>query len=170
MALPALAEGAPVPTEVHLMPAGPSIRTNDRRGPYSIDDAEAVIAASFAARDRIEIDVNHATFLAAPKGGEAPAVGWITAMAARSDGIWGTVEWTPLGRRLVKGRAYRGLSPVFNHDPETKRITAILNASLVNRPNLPDLHTLNREEEPSMDWLIELLGLEAGASQEDITA
>ena len=76
------------PAWVHLLPAG-EIETIDRRGPYRIADAEKLIAAGFAATPRLPIDENHATDLAAPKGQPAPARGWITAMEAREDGIWG---------------------------------------------------------------------------------
>lgn len=168
MAAMALPAGDGVPSTIHLLPAGPTLLTGDARGPYRLDDAEAVIAASFAERDRIEIDVNHATYLAAPRGGEAPAVGWITAMHARDDGIWGDVEWTEAGRALVAGRAYRGISPVLRHEAKTKRVTAILNASLVNRPNLKGLVTLHMET--PMNWLYELLGLPEGATEEELRA
>jgi len=101
------------PEWVHLLPAG-AVETVDRRGPYRVTDGEKLIAASFAQSPRLPIDENHATDLAAPKGQPAPARGWITALEARADGIWGKVEWTEAGRQLVEDRAYRGLSPVIS--------------------------------------------------------
>lgn len=167
-----LAEQADTAPEwVHLLPArSGAIQTADRRGPYTVADAEALIAASFEDADRLPIDENHATDLAAPQGLPAPARGWITAMQAREDGIWGRVEWTDEGRRMVAGRAYRALSPVIQHTA-TKTVLRILRASLVNRPNLRGLAALNQET--SMDFmaqLIEALGLEAGATEEHILA
>ncbi|MGY6517055.1 phage protease, partial [Vibrio parahaemolyticus] len=76
-------------------------------------------------------------------GLSAPARGWIVALQARRDGIWGKVEWTPEGRKLVPG--YRGISPVIRHDKQSGRIDAILRASLTNTPNLSGLVTLHSE-------------------------
>ena len=61
-----------------------------------------------------------------------------------ADGIWGKVEWTETGTALMADRAYRGISPVMVHDA-TGKVTAILRASLTNRPNLKGLATLHGE-------------------------
>tara|TARA_R110002094_G_scaffold160396_7_gene145800 strand:- start:549 stop:1478 length:930 start_codon:yes stop_codon:yes gene_type:complete len=132
-----------------------------------------IIAATFATRDRIEIDINHSTYLAAPRGERSDAAGWIVEMQARDDGLWGRVEWTPEGNALVAGKSYRGISPVIVHDP-SKKITGLANASLVNRPNLRGLTALHSEEmEKQMNWmeyLAKLLGLDAEATEEDVKA
>jgi phage I-like protein len=145
---------AAAPEWVHLLPAG-ELRTGDGRGPYRVVDAAEVIAGSLQAfGDAGVIDENHATDLAAPRGEAAPARGWIKELQARADGIWGRVEWTAAGRRLVQGRAYRGISPVIQHTKDG-RVTAILRASLVNRPNLRGLTALHQEND--MDLLARLL-------------
>ncbi len=171
--LPVLEEEGQVPEWIHLVPAG-RIETFDGRGPYEVSDPQAVIEASFAARGEIEIDVNHSTFLAASKGGEAPARGWITEMQARQDGIWGKVRWTKEGARLVAEKAYRRISPVLGLPFEgSKQVTSIRNASLVNRQNLRGLTALNFEKEERMSFLEQLaalLGLDAGASEDQVTA
>lgn len=171
--LPVLENEGQVPEWIHLVPAG-RIETFDGRGPYEISDPQAVIEASFAARGDIEIDVNHSTFLAASKGGEAPARGWITEMQARQDGIWGKVRWTKEGARLVAEKAYRRISPVLDLSLEdSKRVVSIRNASLVNRQNLRGLTALNFEKEERMSFLEQLaalLGLDAGASEDQVTA
>lgn len=162
---------AVAPDWVHLIPAG-QITTTDKRGPYRATDAQAIIAASFAQADRLPVDENHATDLAAPKGLPAPARGWIVAMEARNDGIWGRVEWTDEGRAMVVGRAYRGISPVIVHT-KSKDIVAVLRASLVNDPNLRGLATLHQTEGAAVDFmakLAQMLGLEAGATEEQILA
>ena len=157
------------PEWIHLLPtASGSIATDDARGPYRITDAEAVIQASFAETDRLPIDQDHATDLAAPKGLPAPARGWIVAMEARADGIWGRVEWTGEGARLVADRAYRAISPVILHD-KAKTVFAVLRASLVNRPNFKGLVALNSpQEEQPMNKIAEALGLKAGAGEGEI--
>lgn len=165
-------DAAAAPEWVHLLPAGEMIQTGDNRGPYRVEDAQAIIAASFEQADRLPIDENHATDLAAPRGEPAPARGWITAMEARADGVWGKVEWTSAGAALLADRAYRGISPVILHD-KTKAIRAILRASLVNRPNLRGLTALNQEEPQTMSFmekLIAKMGLKAGATEDDILA
>lgn len=169
--LPEVAAEAEVPEWVHLAPAG-QVHAFDGRGPYEIADPQAVIKASFARRGDLEIDVNHATFKSAPRGGEAPARGWIVAMEARPDGIWGRVRWTEEGRRMVASRAYRRISPVFEIDRATgRRVLSILNASLTNRNNLRGLAALNSEEDGAMplkERLAELFGLTADASEDAI--
>lgn len=132
-------------------PAG-EIRTGDGRGPYRVRDAQALIAA--AQGERLPIDENHATDLAAPNGLPASVRGWIVEMQARSDSIWGRVELTEEGRGLVAQRAYRGISPVIAHR-KNGELTAILRASHVNRPNLRGLTTLHQDN--AMEKLLEQL-------------
>lgn len=169
-ALP-LPEGAEVPDWVHLVPvAAGAIQTADRRGPYTIDDAQAVIQASFAETDALQVDENHAQDLAAPQGGASPARGWITEMQVRPDGIWGRVNWTASGRALVADRAYRAMSPVIVHDA-AKRVTRILRASLVNRPNFRGLATLNQETDMfDATRLAQALNLATDATEEQMLA
>ncbi len=168
--LPVSGSGAvEVPEWIHLLPAGP-VGTNDGRGPYKVRDVNALMAASLADGTPLVLDENHATDLAAPKGQSAPARGWIVELQARQDGVWGRVEWTAEGRRLVEDRAYRGVSPVIAHQKDGT-IVAIRRASLVNQPNLTGLTALHQEK--TMDFremLIEALGLDAAASDEDIVA
>jgi phage I-like protein len=167
------AEGAEAPEWVHLLPAG-RVETFDGRGPYEIADMQAVIEQSMSQRGDLEIDINHASFLSAPKGGDARAVGWITEMQARTDGIWGRVKWTEEGRQLVGGRAYRRISPVINYIEQggKKIVAGILNASLANRQNLRGLVALNIEEtEMSFSQrLAKALGLSEEADEEAILA
>lgn len=160
-----------VPEWIHLLPTSKgSIQTVDRRGPYTVADAEAIIAASFADQAKLQIDENHAQDHKSGKGDPSPARGWITAMQARADGIWGKVEWTRAGRMLVRDKAYRAISPVVLHT-KANQVMAILRASLVNIPNFKGLISLNGEQ--SMDFMAKVaaaLGLAEGASEEDVMA
>lgn len=161
-----------VPEWLHLLPAG-AVRTNDGRGPYSAPaDAAALMAASLAAAGgKLVLDENHATDLAAPKGGSAPARAWIVELQQRDNGIWGRVEWTPKGRALMAEGEYRGISPVIAHKRDGT-ITAILRASLTNTPNLQGLTALHHQE-TTMDFrkmLIEALGLDSEADDAAIAA
>lgn len=171
----ALADQTGAPKWVHLLPAAgeTGIETGDSRGPYSLQSVEQVIAASFDGTERLPIDENHSTDLAAPLGQPSPARGWIVEMQAREDGIWGLVEWTDAGEELVSGHAYRGISPVIVHS-EDDQILRILRASLVNKPNLRGLTALHSEElETEMDWikfLAGLLGLADDATEDQVKA
>ncbi|KZX92308.1 hypothetical protein A3718_12115 [Erythrobacter sp. HI0019] len=156
---------------LHLLPGGGTVRTGDGRGPYTVDDYEALAAVSLGDGDRLVLDECHSTDLAAPKGQSAPARGWIVALEARADGIWGQVEWTGTGRQLRADKAYRGISPVIAHTKDN-RIVAIKRASLVNDPNLQGLTALHQKES-EMDFramLIELLKLDTDADDAAIEA
>ena len=157
------------PEWIHLLPTSAGrIETNDGRGPYFVADAAALIAASLAGNAELPLDENHATDLT--PGAPSPARGWITAMEARADGIWGKVRWTKSGRELVADQAYRGISPVFLHTDD-KTVQRILRASLVNNPNLRGLATLHQEGNVNfMERLAEKLGLNAAATEDQILA
>lgn len=173
MAAMDLPAGADVPEWVHLLPAGQAITTFDGRGPYRLTDAAAVIAASMAQPRGMLIDVNHATDLLAPKGGDAPARGWIKELQARDDGIWGRIDWNPSGRALLADRSYKGLSPVIEYFPGGT-IARILRASLTNYPNLQHLTALNMESSVTLPTflarLAEKLGQPATATEEQLLA
>lgn len=164
-------DGDTVPEWIHLIPAG-EVRTMDGRGPYRVADAAALMAASLGEGDKLVLDENHATDLAAPRGETAPARGWIVELQNRDTGIWGRVEWTGEGRRLMQDKAYRGISPAISHRKDGV-VTRILRASLVNAPNLTGLASLHQEGHQDMDWkskLIELLGLDSEAADDAIVA
>lgn len=165
-----LPEGAGAPEWVHLLPSAQGeIHTYDNRGPYRIADIEAVIAASMQSERGMPIDENHATDTAMQNGNGAPARGWIKELQARADGLWGRVEWTRAGAELLADRAYRGISPVFNHLAD-KTITRVLRASLTNKPNLKGLVALNTENAMSFAAIAKTLGLGDDASEEAILA
>ncbi len=161
------ADGAP-PDWVHLVPAG-TFRGADGRGPYTLANAGAVIAASMAAGPLV-LDENHATDHAAKIGAGAPAQGWIVELQARDDGIWGRIEWTPAGLALMAGRAYRGISPAFFHD-KSGRVQQLVRAALTNVPNLTKLKTLHTQGNPmDLTKLREALGLPDEADEAAILA
>lgn len=161
-----------MPEWIHLLPAtAGGITTHDGRGPYRVADPEAVIRTSLANERGMPIDENHATDLAAPKGGPAPARGWIVELQSREDGIWGRVEWTETGKALLADRAYRGISPVLFRDAKSGAVIAIGRASLTNTPNLRGLTpVLHQEQFMDMARLLEALGLGADAGEEAILA
>ncbi len=165
-----LPDSAEVPEWVHLLPAlAGDVQTYDGRGPYKLADMQALIAASMQAERGMPIDENHATDMAMMNGAGAPARGWIKELQTRADGLWGRVEWTRAGKELLADRAYRGLSPVFNHLPDNT-ITRVLRASLTNKPNLKGLVSLNTETTMNMAAIAKALGLGDDATEEAILA
>jgi len=164
--------GDDVPDWVHLVPAG-EFRGVDGRGPYRLENADEVIAASGADGMRLPIDENHSIDLAMKQGGSSPARGWIVEMQARADGIWGRVEWTPAGQAMMAAKEYRGISPVFAHAKEGGRVLQVLRAALTNAPNLAQLTTLHHQQKgPTVDLtkLRKKLGLAEDAGEEAILA
>lgn len=136
------------PEWIHVLPAG-TFSGDDGRGPYHTPDPQKLIESSLLTRGRpLPIDYDHGTIL---KAGSSAAAGWITALQARADGIWGKVEWTDAGRKAVESREYRFLFPVFQLNKDEKEkgggtIVRILGAGLTNVPNLGQLIALNAAE------------------------
>jgi phage I-like protein len=137
-ATPARAGGnGAAPEWIELLPAG-VFNGRDGRGPFRVEDAAAVIAATraLAMAAGLPIDYDHATDFGAPAGRPAPAAGWIVAFAVRAGAVWGRVEWTTRAEQAIAAREYRYVSPVFQFDPASGRVTRLLRAGLTNNPNL----------------------------------
>lgn len=139
--------GAVVPEWVHLLPAGNFAAIDGRA--FKGGDLVALVARSMtlAPKGGLPLDYEHAIDHSKKNGREAPAAGWITELAARPDGLWGRVEWTPRGRASVAAREYRFLSPVLMHAPDGA-VGAVLRASLTNDPALRQLISLNSAGTP----------------------
>jgi len=153
--------------------AGGMALTVDGRGPYRVADPAKLAVASLQAHSgRIPIDENHATDLAAPQGQPAPARGWATKLEARSDGIYGHVEWSASGAALMADKAYRFISPVLVHD-KAGNVLDLPRASLTNIPNLRGMSALHAQENDNMDMLAQLrklLGLADDADEAAVIA
>ncbi len=173
----AAAQGGTPPSWIQLLPAGEA-KPGDARDAWQVTPEEVVLAS--ASRLPFPLDVDHITDLL-PKGTPNPAYGWVEELAARGPagepGVWGRVEWTDLGVKAVASRAYRYISPVFLHDRATRRVGAIIRASLVNDPALSLKALAAREADtPSLETSMPLkkiaaaLGLAAAASEDAILA
>lgn len=162
------AVGDAPPEWIMVLPAG-VIRTHDGRGPYTVADMTALAKHSLAeAGGKLPLDENHATDYAAPNGFASPARGWMVDLQARTDGMWARVKWTKAGAELMSEQAYRGISPVFEHDKDN-RVLRVLRASLTNTPNLRGLTALHSEG-VNMDLLAELRKLLGLAEEADAAA
>lgn len=136
--------GNPQEQWIHLLPAG-KFAARDGRGPWNAADPAAIIEQSrrYAGTRLIPVDYEHQTDFAPENGQPAPAAGWIKALQARANGIWGLVEWTALALASLDAKQYRYLSPVFNHAPSGE-VIRILRAALTNNPALDQLTALAR--------------------------
>lgn len=157
----ALSATGGAPEWINILPAG-TITTIDGRGPYRIADAARLAAESLhAAGGKMVVDENHSTDLAGPRGESAPARGWIVALEARADGIWGQVEWNASGKQLLAENAYRGISPAFLHSKDGQ-VLQILRVSLTNTPNLRGMTALHQESTMTIEDLLAALRKELG--------
>jgi len=137
-----------IPSRITLVPPDKKIKGRDGRE-WKNPNPKQVALNSAARLSLLPIDENHATDLAAPKGGPAPAFGWMRNLRADESGaICADVEWTERGREALAKKEYRFISPVFMHD-EKGEINCILRAALTNSPNLqlPALNSEQRSEE-----------------------
>lgn len=165
--LPDVPGGAVVPEWIELIPApgaDGAVRGRDGRQ-WRFDAARVATAMDIP----LPLDINHASELIAPAGGEAPAAGWIEQLEARAGALWGRVAWTERGQQLVRNREYRYISPAFGHaDGEVQRLTS---AALVNQPNFDlALNSAETQETPPMKALLKLLGLAESATEEQAVA
>ena len=176
---------ASAPEWIELLPAG-VFYGRDGRGPFRLDDPDAVIESTHALQMNagLPIDYDHATDFGAPEGRPAPAAGWIREFQVRAGSLWGRVEWTARAADSIVAREYRYVSPVFQFDPATGSVTRLLRAGLTNNPNLhltaiaaaETAAAANAKDEkmelPTRDMqeLREMLGLHANASGADVVA
>jgi phage I-like protein len=166
----ALNQAAGAPEWLHVLPAG-EFKGKDGRGPYAAPDADALISL-FNENPRIVVDENHSTDLAAKRGESAPARGWIVELQKRDDGLYGRVEWTPEGARMMDAKEYAWLSPVILHTTEKPfKVVQVLRVSLTNDPNLTDLKSLHSQQETEMlELLRKMFGLPETADEATVMA
>jgi phage I-like protein len=148
-----------------------SLSTRDGRGPFLVADPDSIIQATLdqAMKLGLPVDLDHSTEWA-PKGSPSPAAGWITALERRSDGIYGEISWTTLGREALawgpnnEPPKWRYISPVFLYDQTTNEVQAILRAGLTNAPNMTGTEICSRKSPMTIAEKIEQLRTELAAS------
>lgn len=158
------------------MPAG-TFSARDGRGPFTSGDKasmEAIVARTKAHLGNTEmmVDYDHQVLATAPEGAAtARAAGWIKDFEVREDGIYGLVEWTDAASAAIDAKEYRYLSPLFGTD-KNGRVVRLANIALLNMPAI-DLEAiaagakLNLSKGPTMDPILEALGLDEGATEAD---
>lgn len=163
-------------TWMRLMPSG-TFSARDGRGPFTSGDQasmEAIVARTKAHLGATEmmVDYDHQVLSTGKDGGAtAKAAGWIKDYQVRPDGIYGLVDWTEAAAAAIEAKEYRYLSPLFGTDKQG-RVVRFANIALLNMPAI-DLEAiaagakLNLSKGPTMDPILEALGLAEGATEAD---
>ena len=183
-----------------VMPAGEFAARDGRPGngkAWRISDAQgaalAVRLTAIAEKSAIAIDYEHQSILSASNGQPAPAAGWMNRFEWRAGlGMFAAVRWTDRARALIDGDEYRYISPVLLFD-NSGQVIGLHNAALVSTPALIGMDAVKaalatgfvdtaqfstalsqppKKQESDMDllMLVALLGLNAGASAQDVTS
>ena len=130
-------EGEELPTEFRLFTPG---WNNTKNGRFLFDKtaAASVMSAYKAWGVDLAIDLEH-NMLDVEPGAADPtardARGWCK-LELRPDGsLWACdVKWTADGAQRLKNRTQRYVSPAFECDPKTKRVTAMMNIAITAIP------------------------------------
>jgi len=121
------------PSEFLLVRYGDNDFTKgEEQGRFAFDEEAAdEVIADFAKRGKdVVVDYEHQTL----SGNEAPAAGWIRALAKTAAGLVAKVEWTARAAERLKGREYRYHSPVLHiHGGRPYRLHSV---ALTNHPAL----------------------------------
>lgn len=153
IALLSLALALQAAADVQLLPAGEFVGRDGRPGnglTWKLSDAQGqALAAKLTAKHatvQFNLDYEHQAMLADKNGQPAPASGWASAFEWRAGvGLFAlNVQWTPNAQRMIEGGEYKYISPVIVFDKATGEVRDVLNASLVNIPNL-DLNPVAQE-------------------------
>jgi hypothetical protein len=124
----------PLPREFRIFRAGKNETT---KGTFVFDAEAARSVLAAYAREGVDmmIDLNHESLQGAARPDSGDARGWAK-LELRPDGsLWAVnVRWTPDGERRLQDRTQRYISPAFEYDKDTGRITRVLNAALVAMP------------------------------------
>lgn len=159
-----------VPEWIQLMTLG-TLTPDDHRKPWTLSDAEAVVARSRISRDLV-VDYEHQTDYVTDNGQPAPAAGWAKELAVRVDGIWARVEWTEKAAAMIRAGEYRFVSPTFNFRKDTREVTRVLRAALTNNPAFELKAVARKEDAMDPEMLLEktrkALGLKDNASDDEV--
>lgn len=135
-------DGAAIPAVIHLIPVGQW--EHPCYGPILITSSDIhEFALNFAN------GVRKGVFITAGHEGmsELPAVGWITEVFPRENGLWGKVDWNESGKELLADKAFKFFSPEFYQtyeDAETHQMfhNVLTGGALTKSPYFKELEAV----------------------------
>lgn len=135
-------EQTAIPDTIHLIPIGQW--EHDMYGQIIINPSDIrEFAMNFNAgvRKGVFITAGHECMT------ELPAVGWITSVETRDNGLWGMVEWNDEGKELLADKAFKFFSPEFYRDyedPQTHQIfrNVLTGGALTKSPYFKELEAI----------------------------
>src|SRR6185295_8462394 len=148
------------------------------------EQAARDVMASYEAHGiDVMIDLEHLSLESSEQSRnfDPDARGWCK-LELRNGELWATgVTWTPDGETRLREKRQRYISPAFERDPETRRITRVLNIAITSLPATDHLEPLVAASETITEGaspmtpeqftaLAEALGLGADANVEDVLA
>lgn len=151
-----------LPTEICLFKAG---TTETTKGAFVCDATAARFTIdnvkSHYGEALTNFDYGHGQVGFLQTHDSAKSAGWAK-LAERNGALWATeIEWTPTARKALLDREYRFFSPTVYRDPETKRLTNLVNVALTNLP-------ATKGQRPIVNSLLENTMSEAPKSTETV--
>ena len=154
-----LAAGNTLPTEFRLFVRGWNDTEN---GNFLFDDtaAKSVMTAYREWGVSLAVDLEHQMLADEPSADPTArdARGWCK-LELRSDGsLWAVdVKWTPDGAARLQEKRQRYISPAFEIDPESNRVTKVINVAITAMPathRTPALVAANKKISQKLrkDW------------------
>jgi hypothetical protein len=168
-----LADDGELPAEFRIFARGENQTT---KGTFVFDErAAADVMAAFAEHMKagaqgLMIDLEHLSLDSESRNFDPDARGWAR-LELRGGELWATqVKWTDDGARRLTEKTQRFISPAFARDPETRRITKVINVAITALPATDQLTPLiaANSRGDQMDELKAALGLAEDASAEDV--
>jgi hypothetical protein len=161
---------AALPEWVQLTPRG-AVQARDGR--RFVFDPERLAAAFTAGGLKLPIDFEHEAEYTMLLGAR-PARGWIIAVEARADGLFGQIEWLPDAVTALTAKSYRYISPTFWRDADGVSARLLKGAALVASPALgmPAVASSTPDEQDltMIKDVLAALGLPETATAADATA
>lgn len=169
------------PREFRIFAAGWNETEN---GTYLFDVESAAAVMSAYQRHGVDkmLDLEHMSLAPDSLNYDPDARGWCR-IELRGGELWAVdVRWTPDGERRLREKTQRYVSPAFEIDPDTKRITKIVNIAITAlpathaTPALVAANALYPQEQgggmtaEQLAQLAEILGMGSEAMVEDVLA
>ncbi len=170
-----LAADGELPTEFRIFARGENQTT---KGTFVFDDAAATdVLASFSEHMKtgakgLMIDLEHLSLDTDAQNFDPDARGWAQ-LEVRNGELWATqVAWTTDGARRLTEKTQRFISPAFARNPETRRITRVINVAITALPATDQLTPLIAANirGDQMNELKAALGLAEDATDDEVLA